>query len=187
MFYALWPDAVTRKALVLATRDARRDCGGRPTATSNLHLTLAFLGALTAEQVERALGLGVAAPPAFELTLDTLGFSARSRILWFAPSEIPPSLAALERAVWESLSGLGFEREPRRFKPHVTLARRARTGGGAPTPVRWRIEGFALVESLPAPLGARYEPRAFWPLAAGGSFSVRAPEKCGCGDGHSME
>jgi RNA 2',3'-cyclic 3'-phosphodiesterase len=170
MFYALWPDAAAREALSRATRDAQRHCGGRPTASENLHLTLAFLGALAIEQVERALGLDVAVLPAFELTLDTLGFSRRSRVLWLAPSAVPAPLCALERAVWDGLSRLGFEREPRPFKPHVTLCRRARADGGAPAVVHWTVERFALVESLPDGRGVRYEPLGFWRLGTGGRF-----------------
>jgi 2'-5' RNA ligase len=43
LFYALWPDAKTRKKLSIVTGSIQK---GRITATRNLHITLLFLGSV---------------------------------------------------------------------------------------------------------------------------------------------
>ena len=63
-FYAVWPDATARSALAAAAADAARRTGGRPTRTANLHLTLAFVGAVPAERIDTLRTVGVAAAAA---------------------------------------------------------------------------------------------------------------------------
>jgi 2'-5' RNA ligase len=164
IFFALWPDEATRGAIVRAARRPVRLCGGRPTAKRNLHITVAFLGGLDEEQLERA----ASAPPirtgAFEIVLDKLGHFAESRVLWYAPSTAPPELAALEHALWDGLETQGFEREARIYRPHVTLARRARAVDEPIDAVPWPVAALTLVESVPLPHGVHYEPLREWPL-----------------------
>ena len=54
VFFALWPDDATRAAISRATREAVRLSGGRPIAKERLHVTVAFLGELTAAGLEAA-------------------------------------------------------------------------------------------------------------------------------------
>ncbi|MEE8311261.1 MAG: 2'-5' RNA ligase family protein [Candidatus Binatia bacterium] len=99
------------------------------------------------------------------------------------------SLAALAEAVSGALEGLGFEREHRRFMPHLTLGRlrdaRGRDAGGTAASVAgWKalrpvlermrdldlgtetVEEVGLFESELAPGGSRYTRRASFALAA---------------------
>src|SRR5579883_616458 len=46
LFFALWPDEAMREAMVQAIREPVRASGGRPVHAGNLHVTLAFLGAV---------------------------------------------------------------------------------------------------------------------------------------------
>jgi 2'-5' RNA ligase len=177
VFYALWPQTATRQALARAARTPVRQAGGRATATENLHLTLAFLGALAPAALERARALRQPTTPAFELTLDRLGYWPRSRILWLAPSVVPEGLDALVQWLWHELGEMGLTREPQLFRPHVTLSRRAREVGGPVSSVDWVVDRFALVESLPAAGGSRYEPLGDWRLPASGLFVAAAGKK----------
>lgn len=167
VFFALWPDEATRRAIVRATRAAVRRCGGRRTPQENLHVTLAFLGPLAPEDLSRVLA--ITPPPAapFELVLDRLGLWDRSQILWLAPTEIPSELIELERRLWDRLVALGFERERRPYLPHVTLARKARAVRGRAAPVDWRVDGIELVESKTGPRSSRYEVLERWDFSAG--------------------
>lgn len=165
VFFALWPDDAMRGALERATRDAVQLAGGRQTAKRNYHLTVAFLGMADAE----ALAVIETVPPvqvgAFEVRLDELGHFAGARALWVGPSAVPPALAALERRLWGRLEAAGLEREERPYRPHVTLARRARPVDLAVEPVIWRFERLSLVESRHVPPhGVHYEPLRDWPL-----------------------
>lgn len=164
VFFALWPDEPTRATLARATRRAVRLSGGRPTARHNLHVTLAFLGGVTAEQLQRALSVPPVEVGSFELTLDTLGFQPRSRVLWLAAGEIPRALTALEQRLWTGLVEQGFDRERRAYRPHVTLTRRGRAVEEPVKPVTWPVRRLALCESVQTEHGRRYQPLERWPL-----------------------
>jgi 2'-5' RNA ligase len=73
-------------------------------------------------------------------------------------------LNALEQRLWDALEPRGFAREERTYRPHVTLARRARAVEEAVDPVVWHASEIALAESLPVPRGVHYEILERWPL-----------------------
>jgi 2'-5' RNA ligase len=165
VFFALWPDDATRNAIERASRRAVRLSGGRPTAKRNLHITVAFLGAVDDDALERAAGVPPIEVGPIDLELDMLGFFPTPRVLWLGPRHVPPALTALEQSLWAGLEQAGFEREPRIYRPHLTLARRARAVDGETiTPVRWRLDTLTLVESVPMQRNVHYEPLRQWPL-----------------------
>jgi 2'-5' RNA ligase len=78
---------------------------------------------------------------------------------------VPAKLSELEQQLWAALADRGFEREPRPFIPHMTLARRARAvEDEAVEAVPWHVAELALVESLPTPNNVHYEVLERWPL-----------------------
>ena len=164
VFFALWPDAETRARLARATKDAVRHSGGRPIAKDRFHVTVAFLGSLTPAGLEIASGVPPIGVGAFALVLDTIGVFAASRTLWLGSRSVPPALTELEHRLWEALTAKGFVREERIYRPHVTLARRARPVDVAVAPVEWPVADLALVESLPAGRNVHYEPLRTWTL-----------------------
>jgi 2'-5' RNA ligase len=164
VFFALWPDDATRSAISRATRDAVQASGGRPIAKDRLHLTVAFLGELTTAGLELARQIPPLAVGAFELTLDALGVWPESKILWLAPSAPPDALGELEARLWDALGAAGFHGEERTYRPHVTLARRARAVDAAVAPVRWGVCDLALVESFPDGRNVHYEVLERWPM-----------------------
>lgn len=165
LFFALWPDDAARGAIERACRRVVRLSGGRPTAKRNLHITVAFLGEVDEEALERAAGVPPIEVGPIELELDVLGFFPAPRILWLGPRHVPPALSTLERTLWAGLEREGFEREPRIYRPHLTLARRARAVEGETiTPVRVRFDTLTLVESMPIQRNVHYEPLRQWPL-----------------------
>jgi len=164
VFFALWPDDTTRSALRFATQRAVQASGGRPIAKDNLHLTVAFLGELSAA----GLAMARAVPPIqvgeLEITLDAVGVWPESKILWLAPLAPPPALGELEARLWDGLAERGFRTEERIYRPHVTLARRARAIEEVVEPVHWPVRELALVESLPYGKNVHYEVLQTWPL-----------------------
>lgn len=166
VFFALWPDVATANRLHALAEAAQRRFGGRVMRFDTLHLTLLFVGGVRRvrlpELIEAAASL---TPPPFDLTLDTLGRWAKRDIVWAGPSHAPPGLHELVADLHGRLRELGFELEARRFVPHVTLLRGAEcTDGQEPLaePVRWRADGFALVESKRQSSGARYRLLGRW-------------------------
>ena len=164
VFFALWPDDATRAAISRATREAVRLSGGRPIAKDRLHLTVAFLGELTAAGLDGARAVPPVAVGPFDLTLDTVGIWPESKILWLAPSTPPDALGELEGQLWDALAEHGFRAEERVYRPHVTLARRARPVEAAVEPVRFEVRDLALVESIPDGRNVHYEVLERWPL-----------------------
>ena len=164
VFFALWPDPTTRTRLARATKDAVRRSGGRPIAKDRFHVTVAFLGNLTPAGLEIASAVPPIPVGGFALVLDTIGAFAASRTLWLGARSAPPALLELERRLWEALAAKGFIREERIYRPHVTLARRARAVEEEIEPIEWPVAELALVESLPDGRNVHYEPLRSWPL-----------------------
>ena len=164
VFFALWPDDATRAAISRATRDAVRLSGGRPIAKERLHVTVAFLGELTAAGLDVARGVPPIPVGPFELTFDAVGIWPESKILWLAPSTVPDALSQLEERLWTELVERGFRAEERVYRPHVTLARRARPVELAVEPVHFPVRELALVESFPDGRNVHYEVLERWAL-----------------------
>lgn len=167
MFFALWPDAQTLDALDALAAQGARQCGGRRVRRESVHLTLAFIGAVSPEQLEllHEIARGVTAD-AFDLVLDRLGYWPHNRILWAGCSAPPPRQHRLSTTLAEPLAAAGFQLDQRPQLPHLTLVRQARCADlpAFGPPVQWHIGAFVLVESLLQPAGALYRELARWPL-----------------------
>lgn len=96
---------------------------------SNIHLTLAFLGELTDEQLAEAIQATElvsqqAQPFSYRLShLGTFGSPRFPRVIWMGIEEPVGSLASLHRMLNRHLQRRGFEVDTRPFSPHLTLAR----------------------------------------------------------------
>jgi len=102
---------------------------GRYVLPSNYHMTLAFLGEVSPDQLPeaaQALNAFAAQFSAPRLTLGPLShFGKRSNAILIRTVESPDALSAMHEALQEELliRGLPFTNGP--FSPHVTLARHA--------------------------------------------------------------
>ncbi len=171
LFFALWPDAGLRTAVHHCSTHQAKFCGGRHIPLENLHVTLAFLGAVDTRQ--RGCMEAAAAAidlPSFDLLLDQLGYWSRRGVLWLGSSkEIPPPLLELVAALQAAMASCDIPVDPRPFKLHLTLRRNARRAPQTRViqPVPWPITSFALVESHTHASGARYHVLRRWPLGGG--------------------
>jgi 2'-5' RNA ligase len=141
----------------------------------NFHLTLRFIGEIgqdVAADVDNALSRLRARR--FELQLSGVGvFGDKPRSLWVG-AERSPELAALRDKIEQALIRLGLPPEPRKFAPHVTLARLknpplhqlqdflAGNAGFRAPPLP--VEAFSLIASFPTKAGSVYEDQADYPL-----------------------
>lgn len=160
LFFALWPDDASRRALASAADRLAPICGGWPLPAANMHITLAFLGNVDSARLEALGGLTRAWPRfADAWTLDRLGHFPQPRIIW-AGSQMPhDALLTLDAELWQALSRHGFTAPQREFTPHVSLVRqaeRAAPQSWLPTSIRWRFDRLALVESQLGNGGSRY-------------------------------
>ncbi len=117
----------------------------------NVHLTLKFLGEVPDERIPElaaAVDGAVHGLEAFPMVVN--GFGAfpsprRPQVVW-AGIERNPTLGTLQGRVDEAMAELGFQREDRAFRPHLTLGRAQR---------RARVADFKGLEELLQ--GAFYE------------------------------
>jgi len=121
---AVQPNGAVRSRLeALALEQERRHPGSRRMRAGNLHLTLAFLGAIDPENAGRVLQcLRQIDTPNFSWTLDRLGAFQRAGVLWAggAHSTALQALALRVRAALDAVQ-ISYDRTP--FTGHVTLLR----------------------------------------------------------------
>jgi len=144
---------------------------GRPVAQANLHLTLAFLGDISAEK-QRALSLlaGRIQQPAFTLRLDNAGQWLRSGVIWTGPRQAPVGLLQLADMLRAQAARSGCYQAPLPFHPHVTLYRNAIHAVALPPPgFSWsfRVSEFALYSSNFKQGRTQYQMLDKWPLSKG--------------------
>ena len=172
LFFALWPDDAVRRALCV-WQSGKLPVPGRWVVPANLHLTLVFLGNVTAD-VRDCLcqGADTLQLPQFSLTLDTTGCWSTPKVAWLSASELTPELLALVSALRQVASDCDLPPEVRDFVPHVTVARKL----GKPPPawdastapaIEWPATGFVLVRSETWSEGVVYQPIRHWALVDG--------------------
>ncbi len=96
---------------------------------AGIHLTLAFLGELTDEQLTEAMQAAEATahrmnPFSYRISrVGIFGSPKSSRVLWMGIDEPSGTLTCLHSMLNKELEQRGFDVETRPFSPHLTLAR----------------------------------------------------------------
>ena len=151
LFVAVWPDAVARDAIAEWRQAWIWPTGAALVPPERLHLTVHFLGNVAPARLP-ALTAGLRVPfEPFQLQFDS-GEVWPGGIAVLCPAATPPELGGLHGRLAAALAALHLPVEPRRYRAHVTLARRAT--GARPPPgdpkFTWRADaGFVLARSLP--------------------------------------
>jgi 2'-5' RNA ligase len=120
----------TRKHLQQIQEELKK-CGAgvRWVRPGSIHLTLKFLGDVPSGQVEniaRAVAQEVRQEP--PLTLGAAGLGAfpsrrRPRVIWIGMEGEVQRLSRIQARIENALEPLGFIREKRPFRPHLTIGR----------------------------------------------------------------
>lgn len=150
--------------------------GARWIDRENFHITLRFIGDVdhrTADEVVEALDR--VRRPQFMLTLSGTGFfgNKKPHSIW-AGVQPAPELHALQADLERVCQRMGLPAEPRKFTPHVTLARlkNARvddvvhylTGRGDFQALPFAVTGFVLMSSRDSVGGGPYVVEEEYPL-----------------------
>jgi 2'-5' RNA ligase len=156
-------------------------CAGVPGAKwvdpGNFHLTLRFIGEVgedLAADIDAALSRLRARPFVLQLAgTGVFGNGGTARSLWVGVERNLP-LAALRDKIEQALVRAGLPPEPRKFSPHVTLARLKHPASDriAAFLAAWAqfraeplvVEGFSLIASLHTKAGSVYEDQADYRL-----------------------
>lgn len=157
-------------------------CGGVPHAKwvdpGNYHVTLRFIGevdeGVAADVHEALLRIRTSRFPLTLAGTGQFGTGNKTRQIWVGV-ESSPGLLALHEKVENAIMRTGLPPEPRKYTPHVTLARFAQPPGpklqsymeshslfrAGPFPV----DRFSLIASYLTKAGPLYEDQAEYPLA----------------------
>lgn len=152
LFIALWPDQTLQRALHVWCAASLAGARTAPVAAERLHMTLHFLGNVPRAQVPAlAQALPLSFAP-FELAFSRCERWPRG-LLVAVPDAVPQPLLNLHAALGRTLEELALPQERRTFRPHITMARRSMAPPPPmrPTPLRWPVKGYALMESSAAP------------------------------------
>ena len=144
---------------------------------AGIHLTLAFLGELSDEQLlaaKQAAGTAAQQIPPFEFRLKEpgiFGSQRQPRVIWMGIEETSGNLFRLHGVLNRELELRGFEVDSRPFSPHLTLARikqplnadeqqtlqRLLAGkASAPSSPRQKVHDVSVIKSELLRSGARY-------------------------------
>jgi 2'-5' RNA ligase len=139
----------------------------------NVHITLKFLGNIDQPDVDNlteSLPGALTGASAFDITVSGCGTfpsGRRPRVVWIGLADGKERLVDLASAVEEICASLGFAKEKRPFRPHLTIGRVRRGSGALPdlaeqvsgvrfNPLKLKVEGVNLVRSKLSPQGPTY-------------------------------
>jgi len=157
--------------------------------SEGIHLTLKFLGDTPKEKVPtitEALTVVGQNAPASTLVAEGLGCFPnlrRPRVLWVGVTEPSGRLEALQKAVEEAMTSLGYKPERHSFTPHLTLGRVRRgtsrreekqiadviSGTSVDQLAEFTADCFELIRSDLKPTGAEYTTLGTFVLQGGRS------------------
>ncbi len=175
LFIAIEISSEVRQNLCSVMNDLRQVWTGvRFVRPEGIHLTLKFLGEVTEEKTERittALNDVSRSHIPFRVEVRSLGRfpeRGRPRVVWSGVREETGILPVLADQIEMAMEKIGFEKEKRGFKAHITLGR-VKGGGGEDRGLRlleenserifgsYEVDRFHLIKSTLLPDGARYE------------------------------
>ncbi len=158
----------------------------------NYHLTLRFIGDVeghVADEIANALDR--VRRPSFSLALSGVGaFGSKKPHSVWAGVSASPDLAALQGEIERICQRLGLPADPRKFSPHVTVARLKNaspidvahylSARGNFSTLPFRVGRFVLMSSRESVGGGPYIVEEVWPLGAAetstASFSASASD-----------
>ncbi len=156
LFFALWPDDMTRSALARL----QFDLTGSKTRYRNFHITLAFLGEQDVDVLPKLEEvLAKLEGSSMHLQIDKRAHFARNRIAWAGMRDNCAELHSLQANLVASLREQNIHfADNAIFKPHFTLAREADAPPAMEfAPIAWHAKQVALVQSLDTADGLQYD------------------------------
>ena len=150
LFFALWPQEPVRSSLAAAAVAVPLATGARGVPRENYHLTVAFVGEVPADSLERVRLIGRASRASvFAITFDAYEYWPKPEVLVAVARSIAPALQALWAELHQALADDGIELRVKKLRPHVTLAHRVAEAPQLPPlrPFTWPARELCLLRS----------------------------------------
>ncbi|MDH5500023.1 MAG: RNA 2',3'-cyclic phosphodiesterase [Gammaproteobacteria bacterium] len=161
LFFALWLTDRQRESLRDIVQPVLSSIEGDFVDRRNWHVTLVFIGDFPGHKVAQlqASVADIAVDP-FRLRFDRATFWARPKIACLETAIIPDELGRLVGQIREAVEPFGISDEEHSYRPHITIARRARSFATQrlARAVELQCSDFALVESVSVQGGVQYHP-----------------------------
>jgi len=166
VYFALWPGDTVREQVASIASEWIERSGGDAIRIESFHATLAFVGSVSDDTVQRLLDIAASVRSApFEFSFDRIESWAAANVLCLVTTQPAARLVSLAARLRLGLLEQQVELSAQEFRPHVTLARRPTQRIDAViAPIRWTAADFVLVESNPGPQGSEYRIIGRWPL-----------------------
>jgi 2'-5' RNA ligase len=159
LFFALWPDEPVRSALAaVAAAALPLAAAARAVPRENYHLTVALVGEVPADSLERVRRIGREMRAAeFDVNFNAYEYWPKPEVVVAAAHSIPAPLQSLWADLHQALAEDGIGLRVKKLRPHVTLAHHIAEAPPLPPlrPFTWPARALCLVRSAtgaPAPV-----------------------------------
>lgn len=165
LFFAIQPPDDIRAAM--AKVFSGKQHGLNYLSADKLHVTLVFLGQVTAQTEAKLIKLaGNINVSPFSLSFTEAEFWRKPRIVCLTALQVPEPLQQLVLDLSSMAKDLGVSIEERPYRPHVTLVRKAKQLLQlSPFEFHWQVHSFALYLSESTEQGTRYTVIRQWSLS----------------------
>jgi 2'-5' RNA ligase len=167
-FFGLSPDANTKLA-INTWRNKAFPHLGNPVPAANFHVTLAFLGNVSVNQLD-IINRRIDEMPsvkAFDIALNQLGHWPKPKAFWLGCQQTASDHLKLATRIRKIATDSGLLLQDKTYVAHLTLARKCRIRPPAPlfpANFQWHADLFHLFESKSSPQGVSYPILKSWSL-----------------------
>lgn len=167
LFFALVPPATLARQIALIGNDISKKIMARQVTSEMIHMTLRYIGqtdkSIADCVIEAADSISI---PAFTIDLKKTDYRKKPQVIWCEPEYVNKSLNDLVNQLEKNCQQCELLPEQRKFIPHVTLLRKAKTFEvkediKLPT---WKVNEFVLLASVSVGAAVEYREIKRWKL-----------------------
>ncbi|MDX1811704.1 MAG: RNA 2',3'-cyclic phosphodiesterase [Gammaproteobacteria bacterium] len=166
IFFSVTPDDDALSRIVKLQKEYS-DSKCRLIPPDNIHITLLFIGNVDPQLLDCIKSSAdKVLQHSFKLKLNYVSQFKRSGILWLGNKEDNENITELYDTLYANVSNCSVTLEKRRFKPHLTLARKfySHVSQNDIPPITTRVSQFHLMQTIPYNNSVKYQIIKTWHL-----------------------